>query len=88
MSSSTFRLRADSVVFDFNAVLAVVDVFGLDLGVGMVSLDTSSLDSFAVADLGCSDFLVFDGTVIFFLVGIFLICLGGDWALSLLEAAD
>ena len=88
MSSSTLRLRADSVDFIFNAVLVAVDVFGLGLGVGVVFLDTSSFDSFAGAAFDYSGFFVFDGTMIFFLVEIFFVCFDGDLILRLLGEVD
>ena len=75
MSSSTLRLRAASVAFNFNAALVAADVFGLGLGVGMVFLDTSSLDSFAGAGFDCSAFFVFGGTMFFFLWKSFLFVL-------------
>ena len=54
----------------------------------MVFLDTSSLDSFADTGFDCSAFFVFCGTMIFFLVEIFFVCLGGDLVLRFSGEVD
>ena len=87
-SDSRLRLLRFSVVLDFDEEPLAVDVFGLDLEVHVAFLDFSILDSFVPDFLEVDDLEVLDGMMIFFLVEIFLPCLGGDLSLRLLRLTD